>query len=173
MLNILRYLLESLKLRRTKKELRRAKAVIFAGRSRIEFIENVDFEHSIYVGPNAFWSAEGGIRIEKNVIFGPNTVIWSANHDHESNVWYPYSKDMVYKPVHIKKDVWVGMNAMIMPGVEVGENVVIAAGSVVTKNVPPHCVVGGNPAKIIKQRDQQSYKALTDLCRYQVQKVYE
>lgn len=56
-------------------------------------------------------------------------------------------------PIVIKDNVWIGINATILQGVTVGENAVIGAGAVVTKDVPPNAVVGGNPAKIIKTID--------------------
>ena len=55
------------------------------------------------------------------------------------------------KPVHLKRNCWIGAGATILPGVTVGENAVVAAGAVVTKNVEPNTVVGGNPAKIIRR----------------------
>ncbi|GAA4400195.1 hypothetical protein GCM10023187_13110 [Nibrella viscosa] len=56
----------------------------------------------------------------------------------------------VIKPVHIKKGAWIAINVVILPGVTIGENSIVAAGSVVRKDVPPYTVVGGNPAKVIK-----------------------
>jgi acetyltransferase-like isoleucine patch superfamily enzyme len=57
---------------------------------------------------------------------------------------------LVGKSVHIKKNAWIGANATILPGVTIGENSVVAAGAVVSKNVPDNAVVGGVPARIIK-----------------------
>ena len=57
----------------------------------------------------------------------------------------------IAKPVTIGNDVWIGANCTILPGVNIGNNVVIAAGAVVTKDVPDNCVVGGVPAKVIKE----------------------
>ena len=57
---------------------------------------------------------------------------------------------IVYKRVVIGKDVWIGANAIILPGVTIGDGCVIGAGSVVTTDLPPHCVVVGNPARVIK-----------------------
>ena len=56
------------------------------------------------------------------------------------------------KPVYIDDDVWIGRRVLIMPGVHIGTGAIIAAGSVVTKNVEPYSIVGGNPAKHIKYR---------------------
>ena len=55
------------------------------------------------------------------------------------------------KPVHIGKDAWIGAGATILPGVTVGDNAVVAAGAVVTKDVAPNTIVGGNPAKVIRE----------------------
>lgn len=54
-------------------------------------------------------------------------------------------------PVHIGKNVWIGSNSTVLPGITIGENAVVGAGSVVTKDVPPMTVVAGNPARIIKE----------------------
>ena len=59
--------------------------------------------------------------------------------------------DMWPKPIHIGKKVWIGSGAIVLPGVNIGDNSVIAAGSVVTKDVPENSVFGGNPAKLIKK----------------------
>ena len=56
------------------------------------------------------------------------------------------------RPITIDNDVWIGLRAMIMPGVTIGDHAIVAAGSVVTKDVPEWAIVGGNPAKIIKSR---------------------
>ena len=65
----------------------------------------------------------------------------------------------IAKPVHIGNDVWIGGNVTILPGVTIGNNVVVAAGAVVTKDVPDNCVVGGVPARKIKdiENDMEGY----------------
>lgn len=61
-------------------------------------------------------------------------------------------------PIHIGKDVWIGSNATVLPGVTIGDGAVIAAGAIVTKDVPPFAVVGGSPAKVIKMIEQEDTK---------------
>ncbi|KOS69049.1 chloramphenicol acetyltransferase [Lysinibacillus contaminans] len=86
-------------------------------------------------------------------------ILMGGNHNHHSE-WitvYPFIDQIKnsYKPkgdTIIKSDAWIGMNAMIMPGVTIGEGAIVAAESVVTKDVPPYTMVGGNPAKEIKKR---------------------
>ncbi len=72
----------------------------------------------------------------------------------------PYDERFQEKKVVIGRYVWIGANAMIMAGVNIGDGAVIAAGAVVVKDVPSCAVVGGNPAKVLKYRDQQKYEQL-------------
>ncbi len=79
------------------------------------------------------------------------------NHHPEWITVYPFVEriETSYEPkgnTIIENDAWIGMNAMIMPGVTIGEGAIVAAGSVVAKDVPPYTIVGGNPAKEIKKR---------------------
>lgn len=86
-------------------------------------------------------------------------ILMGGNHNHHPD-WltvYPFAQHIQrsYEPkgdTLIKSDAWIGMNATIMPGVTIGEGAIVATGSVVTKDVAPYTVVGGNPAKIIKKR---------------------
>ena len=88
--------------------------------------------------------AAGGITIDDGVMIGPNVRIVTDNHD--------FANRMVLrcKPVHIGRNAWIGVGAIILPGVTIGDNAVVAAGAVVTKDVAPNTIVGGNPAKFIK-----------------------
>lgn len=93
--------------------------------------------------------------INNNVLTGKWVTITDNSHGDttiSSLVQYPIARDIFSKgPVIIFDNVWIGDKATILPGVTIGEGAVIAANSVVTHDVPPYCVVGGNPAKIIKQ----------------------
>lgn len=83
------------------------------------------------------------------VMIGPGTTIITVNHPLSPRGRRKHLGQA--KPVTIGNDVWIGANCMILPGVTIGSNVVVAAGAVVTKDVPDNCVVGGVPAKVIKQ----------------------
>lgn len=87
--------------------------------------------------------------IGNNVMIGPNTLITTVNHP--LNAKERRNHIAIATPVKIGNDVWIGGNVTILPGVTIGDNVVIAAGAVVTKDVAPNTVVGGVPAKIIKE----------------------
>ncbi|RUO37053.1 acyltransferase [Aliidiomarina taiwanensis] len=108
---------------------------------------NVDFSKGVLV------TTGGGVDIGDRVLIGYRTQILSANHAiPKKGERIPVSGD-VYSPVVIENDVWIGANCVITPGVKIGEGAVVAAGSVVTKDVVPYAIVGGVPAKIIKMRD--------------------
>jgi len=126
----------------------------------ISFIDLVNFKGYAHVGAGAFWYADGGIEIGNNVIFAPETVIWTSNHNYESDIAIPYGGPDIKKKVIIEDNVWVGIRCIILPGVTIGEGAIIAAGSVVTKNIEKYSIVGGNPARIIKRRDIENYEML-------------
>ncbi|HXS57157.1 MAG TPA: DapH/DapD/GlmU-related protein [Hanamia sp.] len=108
------------------------------------------------IGKNVFINFDctfldlGGITIEDNVLIAPKVSLLSEGH--------PLSPEnrqaLVPGPIHIKKNAWIGANATILPGVTVGENAVVAAGAVVSKDVADNTIVGGIPAKIIKTIDR-------------------
>lgn len=88
----------------------------------------------------------GGIIIEDDVLIGPQVKLVTENHplDPEDR------KTLIYKPIIIKQNAWIGAGVTILPGVTVGENAVVAAGAVVSKDVAANTVVGGIPAKFLK-----------------------
>ncbi|WP_297337324.1 sugar O-acetyltransferase [Algoriphagus sp.] len=88
----------------------------------------------------------GGITIEDDVQIAPQVKLVTENHPLNPKT----RKGLILSPILIKKNAWIGAGAMILPGVTIGENSVVAAGAVVSKDVPDHTVVGGVPAKIIK-----------------------
>ena len=112
-----------------------------------------NFGRSIQIGKNVFINHAcsfldiGGISIEDDVQIGPRVNLTSENHplDPEDR------KTLLLSPVVIKRNAWIGAGATILPGVTVGENAVVAAGAVVSRDVPMNAVVAGIPAKIVKQ----------------------
>ena len=87
-----------------------------------------------------------GINIGHNFLFGPGVSIISVNHGVNNEF-----KDSNTKPIVIGDNVWLGTNVTILPEVHLGNNVVVGAGSVVTKSFPDNVIIGGNPASIIKE----------------------
>ena len=88
----------------------------------------------------------GGITIEDDVLIGPQVKLVTENHPVEPT----NRKSLDLKAIHIQKNAWIGAGAIILPGVTVGENAIVAAGAVVTQDVPSNTIVGGGPAKHIK-----------------------
>lgn len=91
------------------------------------------------------------------------TFILGGNHSYEGFSTYPFNVEVLghkYEgnckgPIIVKDDVWIGINSIILSGVTIGQGAIIAAGSIVTKDVPPYAIIGGNPAKVIKYRFEQ------------------
>ena len=83
------------------------------------------------------------------VMIGPNTLITTVNHPISPNGRRKHLG--IAKPVVIGNDVWIGGNVTILPGVTIGNNVIVAAGAVITKDVEDNCIVGGAPAKVIRK----------------------
>jgi acetyltransferase-like isoleucine patch superfamily enzyme len=114
--------------------------------------EGLKIGNNVGIAQNAFIQVRGMVEIKDNVIFGPNVSIFSENHVF-SDVELPVNKQGVTrKGVVIEEGVWLATRVVVLDGVTIGKNSVVAAGSIVTKDVPPYAVVGGVPARMIKMR---------------------
>ncbi|MBR1379391.1 MAG: galactoside O-acetyltransferase [Bacteroidaceae bacterium] len=107
--------------------------------------QNVKIGKNVVVMTNSLFMSAGGITIEDDVLVAANAQLISNNHDPEEH------QILTCKPVVLKRNCWIGDGATILPGVTVGENAIVGAGAVVTKDVEPNTVVGGIPAKLIKR----------------------
>ena len=107
--------------------------------------QNVKIGKNVVVMTNSLFMSAGGITIEDDVLVAANAQLISNNHDPEEH------QILTCKPVVLKRNCWIGAGATILPGVTVGENAIVGAGAVVTKDVDPNTVVGGIPAKLIKR----------------------
>ncbi len=107
-----------------------------------------------YVGMSegCFIQVRGAVRIGSHVMMGPGVRIFSENHAFESSDKLLTEQPTIRKGVCIEDDIWIGAGATILDGVTVGRGSIIAAGSVVTRDVPPFVIVAGVPAKVIKDR---------------------
>lgn len=127
-----------------------------------------DYGKNIYVGKyftanyNVVILDIAAVHIGNHCMIGPNTLITTVGHP--LSPMKRRNHIGIAKPVIIGNDVWIGGNSTILPGVTIGDNVVIAAGAVVTKDIPANCVAGGVPAKVIKwiedDRDDQHKEIL-------------
>ena len=103
--------------------------------------------HNVFVNQNCTFYDLGGLDIGDDVMIGPNVSLITMGHPLEPS---QRRTATIGKPIEIRKNVWIAAGATIIGGVTVGENSVVAAGSVVTKDVPANTLVGGNPAKVIR-----------------------
>lgn len=112
-----------------------------------------DFGAHIRIGKRVFINTAvmltdlGGITLEDDVLIGPRVNIITVDHPIDP----AQRRGIIVKPVVIKKNAWIGAGATILAGVTVGENAIVAAGAVVNKDVPANTIVGGIPAKLIKE----------------------
>lgn len=105
---------------------------------------------NVVVMPGCLMMSAGGITIDDGALIAANVQLISNNHD-------LYQRQIITcRPVHIGKNAWIGAGATILPGVTVGDNAVVGAASVVTKDVAPDTIVAGNPARLIKAIPPQS-----------------
>ena len=111
---------------------------------QVDFACQMTIGKGVFVNHSLTCMAAGGITIEDGAMIGPNVRIVTDNHDFDNRMV------LRCKPVRIGRRAWIGVGAIILPGVTIGENAVVAAGAVVTKDVAPNTIVGGNPAKFIK-----------------------
>lgn len=115
--------------------------------------ENIELGANIRIQPYCVvWASPGSrIRIGENSGLGPQTMIYSSNHQYSADRPY-HEQPWTEKDVTIGRDCWIGGGSVILPGVTIGDRSVVAAGSVVTKDVPAGSVVAGAPAKPIRGR---------------------
>jgi len=119
---------------------------------RIDHPKKLAIASDTFIGRGSLINAAGGIKIGTNVLIGPGVKIWSVDHRFSSTDIPIRCQGHTFSPVVIEDDVWIGMDSIILKGVTVGKGAVIAAGSVVTKDVPQFQIVAGAPAKMIGSR---------------------
>ncbi|MBR8072338.1 sugar O-acetyltransferase [Burkholderia cenocepacia] len=102
---------------------------------------------NVFVNQNCTFYDLGGLEIGDDVMIGPNVSLITSGHPVEPS---RRRDGVIAKPIVIERNVWIGAGATIIGGVTIGENAVVAAAAVVTRDVPPNTLVGGNPAKIIR-----------------------
>lgn len=108
--------------------------------------KNLTIGKNVFINTGCKIQDQGGVTIGDNSLIGHNVVLATLNHDLAAG----HRRDMHPSPIQIGKNVWIGANATVLPGVTIGDSAVIAAGAVVTRDVPENTVVGGVPARQIK-----------------------
>lgn len=110
---------------------------------------NIELGKNFYSNHNLIILDPAKVKFGNNVFIGPNCGFYTAGHplDVENR-----NKGLEYaKPIEIGNNVWFGGNVVVLPGVKIGDNTVIGAGSIVTKDIPANCVAVGNPCKVVKE----------------------
>jgi len=128
------------------------KNVTFYPGIKINPASNIVIGNHVDLAWGVLITTKDGVEIGDRTLVGYNSMIFSANHVIPPDKGRIFDSGHDKKPVSIGKDVWIGAGCIILPGVTIGDGAVIAAGSVVNKNVESFSVVGGNPAKVIKYR---------------------
>lgn len=111
-----------------------------------DFGKNIAIGRNVFINSGCHFQDQGGIAIGDGALIGHNVVLATVNHALEPEK----RRRNRYVPIRIGENVWIGSNATILPGVTLGDWAVVAAGAVVTKDVPPMTVVGGVPARVFR-----------------------
>lgn len=114
------------------------------------------FGKFVYANFNLTCVDDTHIYVGDNTLFGPNVIIATAGHP-----IHPELREEGYQynmPVHIGKNCWLGAGVVVVPGITIGDNVVIGAGSVVTKDLPSNVVAVGNPCKVLREVNEHDYE---------------
>lgn len=114
-----------------------------------DFGKNIRIGKRVFLNSGCKFQDQGGVTIGDDCLIGHNTVFATLNHDLDP----ARRADMIPAPIVVGRNVWVGSNATLLAGVAIGENAVVAAASVVTKDVPAHTVVAGSPARVVRTLD--------------------
>lgn len=120
----------------------------------INFPENVRLGNNLIFNRNVSITARSGVSLGNDVLLGPNVVINDSNHQFTDIDKPITTQGHTAREIVIEDDVWIAANSVILKGVHIGKGAVVAAGSVVTKDVPPYAVVAGVPARQIKNRGE-------------------
>ncbi|MDN5372945.1 MAG: hypothetical protein PWR19_1991 [Carnobacterium sp.] len=147
------------------KKIRRflTKKIILKMGDNVNIEKGAEFFDSLEIGDNSGIGVDsvlsGKVIIGNDVMMGPEVYIYTFNHRFDRidiPMWKQGHEDI--KPVEIEDDVWIGSRVTVLPGVRIGKGSIIGASSVVTKDVAPYSIVGGNPARLLKMREIKSIK---------------
>lgn len=119
--------------------------------------DNLHLGDGVSIEKGTIINASAGVTIGHHTIISSYCSIWTGNHRFYNGEKLPFDETSLDDGVKIGECVWIGHKAIVVPGVTIGEGAVVGMGAVVTKDVPPLAIVGGNPARVIKTRDSDHY----------------
>lgn len=115
-----------------------------------DFGRNIFLKSGVLINTDCLFDDAGGVYLDENVLIGPRVSLITLNHDTR-----PDHRDMITaKAIHIHKNAWLGTGTIVLPGVTIGENAIIGAGSVVTRDVPANSTYVGDPARPINRNSK-------------------
>lgn len=127
------------------------------GQIGVVYGEHISFGDSDFINGNCYFQDSNKITFGDRVIIAPDTKFYCGEHSLDASKRFGYRDDgtpyliTTTRPITVGNDVWIGGNVTVIAGVKIGNNVIVGAGAVVVNDVPDNCVVGGVPAKVIKQ----------------------
>jgi len=139
--------------------------VRFNGISTISGLDKIVIGNNVHIGNNAHIKGHGGLVIGDNTHISRNLVLYTVNHDYHGSR-LPYDSNELGREVIIEKNVWIGMNVVILPGTHIQEGAIIGAGAVVAGTVPKLGIYGATTGSILKYRDEEHYTRLEHQKQY-------
>lgn len=127
---------------------------------KLIYPEKLTIGHNVCIGADAYINCKGGVTIGDHSILSRRVTIYSYDHNFKNPSCLPYDDEVILKQVHIGRYVWIGMNATIAPGTEIGDGAVVGMGTVVSGKIPENAIVVSNKARIVGYRDEHHTKFL-------------
>jgi acetyltransferase-like isoleucine patch superfamily enzyme len=112
----------------------------------------IEIKDNVFVNEFTIIDSNLHVKIGNNTMIGPHCLIIDSNHVFEDEKKQIYEQGCIYTPTCIGDDCWIGAHVVVLPGVTIGNHVVVAANSTVTKDIPDYAVIAGTPARIIRYR---------------------
>lgn len=145
----------------------KAKLIVGAYGNNLRVNHKSSFTKNCFLGNNCNFNGMkvhgvGSLYIGDNFHSGIDCLIITSNHNYDFGKAIPYDDTHIPKKIVIKDNVWFGSRVLVTGNITIGEGAIIAAGTVLTKDVPDYAIVGGNPARIIKYRDIEHYRKLKE-----------
>lgn len=119
-----------------------------------DYGKNITFGKNVFINSGCKFQDQGGITVGNNVLIGHNVVLATLDH----NICVSKRAELFAAPIVIEDNVWIGANVTVTSGVTIGKGSIVAAGAVVTKDVPEYSIVGGVPAKVIRELTEEERK---------------
>jgi acetyltransferase-like isoleucine patch superfamily enzyme len=160
-IGILKYFYRLLKSEQTRVQLtKKFNTVRISSGLRVTSIDNLTLGEYVDIQTNCYIASNGGVSIGDYTQISENFLVFSDEHLYDTNDYIPISNKKIKKPVKIEDFVVIGTNVSVLPGVTIGRGCIIGMGSVVVNDISPFSIALGNPARVIKKRDEDEFNKL-------------